>query len=96
MKEKDVWITGLQETRIGQDSREARKEYTWYFSGEKHKDKKKHKKHKHAISESSSQIEEIKYEVNQLEVSMPEVSMPDPEPIVHLTEHEKRYKQVML
>ena len=41
MKEKEVWITGLQETRIGQDSRESRKEYTWYFSGEKHKDKKK-------------------------------------------------------
>ena len=35
MKQKKIGIMGLHETRIGINSREARKEYTWYFSGEK-------------------------------------------------------------
>ncbi len=33
MKLKDITIVLLQETRIGEDSRESRGEYTWYFSG---------------------------------------------------------------
>ena len=43
MKEKDILILALQETRIGTNSREARGEYTWYMSGEyKHKEEEKY------------------------------------------------------
>ena len=34
MMENNVSIALIQETRIGQNTREARKNYTWYFSGE--------------------------------------------------------------
>ena len=34
MKEEDIKILALQETRINTNSREARGSYTWYFSGE--------------------------------------------------------------
>ena len=35
MKQKDISIAMIQETRIGTNSRESRNEYTWFFSGEK-------------------------------------------------------------
>jgi len=34
MKSKNLAITGMQETRNKQNSRETRKQYTWFFSGE--------------------------------------------------------------
>lgn len=34
MKDNEIRIAVIQETRIAQNAREARKEYTWYFSGE--------------------------------------------------------------
>ena len=34
MKDNDIAIALIQETSIDQNTREARKEYTWYFSGE--------------------------------------------------------------
>ena len=34
MRRKQIMILGLQETRSKQNTRESRKEYTWFFSGE--------------------------------------------------------------
>jgi len=34
MKKNDIKILALQETNTKQNAKEARKEYTWYFSGE--------------------------------------------------------------
>ena len=34
MKERGIQILGLQETRIANNTRESRKEYTWFLSGE--------------------------------------------------------------
>ena len=34
MKEKDVMLLGIQETRIKTNTKESRKEFTWFFSGE--------------------------------------------------------------
>ena len=34
MKSKDIKILALQETRVNQNTRESRKQYTWFFSGE--------------------------------------------------------------
>ena len=38
MKKNNVQIVALQETRIKTNSRESRKEFTWYFSGENGRD----------------------------------------------------------
>ena len=34
MKKRDIMILGLQETHCKQNTRETRKQYTWFFSGE--------------------------------------------------------------
>ena len=34
MKQKQIKILGLQETRIGTNTKLTRKEFTWFFSGE--------------------------------------------------------------
>ena len=34
MKAEEIHILCIQEARIQQNTRETRKEYTWYFSGE--------------------------------------------------------------
>ena len=34
MKRKDIMILGLQEKHSKQNTRETRKQYTWFFSGE--------------------------------------------------------------
>ena len=34
MRKRDIMILGLTETRSKQNTRESRKQYTWFFSGE--------------------------------------------------------------
>ena len=34
MKKNEIDVLTIQETRIGSNTREIRKKYTWYFSGE--------------------------------------------------------------
>ena len=34
MEKRNIKILTLQETRVGQNTRETRKDYTWFFSGE--------------------------------------------------------------